>query len=339
MRSPASQQHTLCQNQASYPQQMEEPLCHSDTQQNGNQDWMSNLPARLWDVPLYNLSIPGSHDTMSYCLDKTSPISPEAPKVAFLLDQYVPSIVRNFIYKWSRTQYLSVKEQLDSGIRYMDLRIAIRPDDPSQNFYFVHGLYTSVTVEVILQDILRWLQIHPKEMLLLSCRDLIGIPPILYTHFIRIIHKILGPKLCPKNETPTLRNMWKQGYQVIVCDGSILQLVDEYLWPPIPYLWANTTSTRFLIHFLEKEKQNGRPVGFFTAGLNLTEDSLYILRHPFGSIRKLTLPKLQFLYKWVQNQHAGPQKDAINIIAEDLIGADNFVSAVINLNRKLLADP
>ncbi|CAH2223415.1 PI-PLC X domain-containing 1 isoform X1 [Pelobates cultripes] len=296
MRSPASQQHTLCQNQASYPQQMEEPLCHSDTQQNGNQDWMSNLPARLWDVPLYNLSIPGSHDTMSYCLDKTSPISPEAPKVAFLLDQYVPSIVRNFIYKWSRTQ-------------------------------------------VILQDILRWLQIHPKEMLLLSCRDLIGIPPILYTHFIRIIHKILGPKLCPKNETPTLRNMWKQGYQVIVCDGSILQLVDEYLWPPIPYLWANTTSTRFLIHFLEKEKQNGRPVGFFTAGLNLTEDSLYILRHPFGSIRKLTLPKLQFLYKWVQNQHAGPQKDAINIIAEDLIGADNFVSAVINLNRKLLADP
>ncbi|XP_053313486.1 PI-PLC X domain-containing protein 1 [Spea bombifrons] len=314
---------------------MKEYLCQSDIQLEDNERWMSNLPEKLWDCPLYNLSIPGSHDTMSYCLDKTSPFSPEVPKILLTLAKYVPYIVRSLIYNWSTTQCLSVREQLDAGIRYLDLRIALRPDDPSFNLYFVHGFYTSVTVEKILQEILDWLKTHPTEVLILSCRDLDAVSPDLHAHFTSVIHRILDPKLCPRNECPTLRNMWKQGYQVIISDDNTLALKDNYLWPSIPYWWANTTRTSTLIHFLEKKKQNGRPAGFFTAGLNLTENAFYILSHPLGSMRKMTIPKLPLLYKWVQRQHPGKQKDAINIIAEDLIGLDGFVSAVINLNRKL----
>uniref|UniRef100_A0A3B5MGB0 Phosphatidylinositol-specific phospholipase C X domain-containing protein n=1 Tax=Xiphophorus couchianus TaxID=32473 RepID=A0A3B5MGB0_9TELE len=39
-----------------------------------NSDWMSSLPEELLDVPLWNLAIPGSHDSMSFCLDMSSPV-------------------------------------------------------------------------------------------------------------------------------------------------------------------------------------------------------------------------------------------------------------------------
>ncbi|KAM3934245.1 PI-PLC X domain-containing protein 1 isoform 2-T2 [Leptodactylus fuscus] len=306
-----------------------------DNQETGNKQWMSNLCAELWDVPLFNLSIPGSHDTMTYCLDKLSPVDPSSSKLLLFFEKYVPSITRSIILRWSTTQVLTVTEQLNAGIRYLDLRIAHRPDVFS-NLYFVHGLYTSRTVEDILHEIEDWLQHNPREILILGCDNLGSLSSEHHMCLINSIHRILGPKLCPKHEQPTLRNMWKQNYQVIVGYDNPLAQWFDYLWPSIPYWWANTTKTRSLIHFLEMRKLIGRPDGFFVAGLNLTENLSYILKHPFGSIKRLTLPELPYLCKWVQKQHPGVSKDATNIIAEDLIGSDDFVSAVIKLNMKLL---
>lgn len=42
----------------------------------------------------------------------------------------------------------SVCNQLDSGIRFLDLRIAHRTNDPDEVFYFAHGIYSLVTVKV-----------------------------------------------------------------------------------------------------------------------------------------------------------------------------------------------
>uniref|UniRef100_A0A8C9YVL5 Si:dkey-66a8.7 n=1 Tax=Sander lucioperca TaxID=283035 RepID=A0A8C9YVL5_SANLU len=65
------------------------------TSQNAT-DWMSALPAELWDVPLTNLAIPGKcnthflsrcHDAMSYCLDINSPLVPSESDFFRLLDR------------------------------------------------------------------------------------------------------------------------------------------------------------------------------------------------------------------------------------------------------------
>ncbi|XP_053563719.1 PI-PLC X domain-containing protein 1 [Bombina bombina] len=314
---------------------MENSSHQSDHQKDQNKQWMSQLPEKLWDIPLNNLSIPGSHDTMSYCLDKNSPVDPKSPAMLCVLEKFAPCVARSIILKWSTTQVLNVCEQLNAGIRYLDLRIAPRPNDPSLTLNFVHGLFTSVTVEETLQEILQWLQSHPREVIILACKNLEEMTPVLHMHLISCIHQIFGTKLCPKKEQPTLRNMWNQGYQVIISYEDDLAMKYEFLWPTIPYWWANTTRTHSLIRYLEKHKEGGRPAGFFVAGLNLTENWSYILKHPFGSMKTLTIPKLPLLNKWVQKQHPGPQRDAVNIIAEDLIGSDNFVSAVINLNRIL----
>lgn len=47
---------------------------------------------------------PGSHDTMTYCLSKKSPISPSESKLLQLLDKVVPCITQPVVHKWSVTQ-------------------------------------------------------------------------------------------------------------------------------------------------------------------------------------------------------------------------------------------
>lgn len=60
--------------------------------------------------------------------------------------------------------------------------------------------------------------------------------------------------------TPTLRNMWSNGYQVIVSYDEIIQVIHHSeLWPAIPYWWGNKDTARKLIEVLEKKKQSGRP--------------------------------------------------------------------------------
>ena len=45
-------------------------------------------------------------------------------------------------------QVLSVTEQLDAGVRYLDLRIAHVEDGSERNLHFVHMVYTTALVEV-----------------------------------------------------------------------------------------------------------------------------------------------------------------------------------------------
>ncbi|XP_037232657.1 PI-PLC X domain-containing protein 1 isoform X2 [Falco rusticolus] len=262
-------------------------ICH------GNGQWMSRLPEKLWDIPLYNLALPGSHDTMTYCLDKTSDISGNESKLVKFLNKCMPCIVRPIIMKWSTTQD-------------------------------------------ILWEVLRWLETHPQEVVILACRNFDGLTKKLHCLLIACIKEIFQCKLCPRNVVPTLRTMWQRGHQVIVSYEEDVE-VDKHreLWPAIPYWWGNKTATRALIQYLERMKQVGRPEKFFVAGINLTENLRYILVHPFGSLKKMTLRSLPCLKIWIKQQYPGPKKECVNIIAGDFIGNHDFVKDVIELNTKI----
>uniref|UniRef100_A0AAZ3PRG2 PI-PLC X domain-containing protein 1 n=1 Tax=Oncorhynchus tshawytscha TaxID=74940 RepID=A0AAZ3PRG2_ONCTS len=55
-----------------------------------NEDWMSQLPEELWGTPLWDLAIPGSHDSMSYCLDTHSPVLGSESFMLQFLDRLAP---------------------------------------------------------------------------------------------------------------------------------------------------------------------------------------------------------------------------------------------------------
>ncbi|XP_058391337.1 PI-PLC X domain-containing protein 1 isoform X2 [Diceros bicornis minor] len=243
------------------------------TNMNANADWMSALCPRLWDVPVHHLSIPGSHDTMTYCLNKKSPISHSQSWLLQLLGKLLPCVTQPMVLKWSVTQGLDITEQLDAGVRYLDLRIAHMPKGPDKNLHFVHSVYTTALVEDTLTEISEWLESHPREVVILACRNFEGMTDDLHEYLVACIKNIFGDMLCPRGEVPTLRQLWTRGQQVILSyedEGSVNQHPE--LWPGIPYWWGDQVKPEELVRYLERMKSDGRP-GTFVMTLEAQPDN------------------------------------------------------------------
>ncbi|XP_073707636.1 PI-PLC X domain-containing protein 1 [Garra rufa] len=301
-----------------------------------HEDWMSCLPEKLWDVPLTHLSIPGSHDAMSYCLDITSPLLRSESDSFRLLDGVFCCFTRPAIYRWATTQVQNIVEQLTAGIRYFDLRIAHKQYDPSDQLYFTHVIYTYATVVETLQAVASWLESHPKEIIILACRHFEGMDYKRHEEFIYSLKKIFGSKLCPQRAQLTLRSLWRSGYQVVLSYDDQSASHHKEFWHGIPYIWANKPNAEELIDYLECHKRFGRPDGFFVAGLNLTTDRCFIASHPRVSLQTLTMENWNRVKEWLEDQKPGAEPTCLNIIAGDFIGPVPFCSLVIALNKKLL---
>ncbi|XP_056270774.1 PI-PLC X domain-containing protein 1 isoform X1 [Pseudoliparis swirei] len=300
------------------------------------ESWMSHLPSALWDTPLCHLAIPGSHNAITYCLDAGSPVDLTQPELLQKLDRYMKPLIRPFVYKWAITQENPIKQQLDSGVRYCDLRIAQRPNDSSTELYFYHGVYSTLSVESVLLEIREWLDARPREVVILSFSHFLGLSQELHLLLLSTIRDVFSSRLCPKMEALTLRNLWSSGHSVIVSYEHDLSSCHADLWPHIPYWWANKCGAEALIQEFEDRKQHGRPGGFFVTGLNLTGDLRYICTHPTESLRDLVTSTYPALLSWVQQQSPGPRVGSLNIIAGDFIAESRFVPTVVTLNEKLL---
>uniref|UniRef100_A0A3Q2G6X3 Phosphatidylinositol-specific phospholipase C X domain-containing protein n=1 Tax=Cyprinodon variegatus TaxID=28743 RepID=A0A3Q2G6X3_CYPVA len=75
----------------------------------GDSNWMSRLPEELLDVPLWNLAIPGSHDSMSFCLDLSSPVLGSEPFLLRLTDRLLPCW-------WNKDNNHRKHEQIKSNV-------------------------------------------------------------------------------------------------------------------------------------------------------------------------------------------------------------------------------
>lgn len=270
-------------------------------------------------------------------MNDRSPVDLTQPDMLQKLDKYMKPLIRPFVYKWAITQDSTVKEQLDSGVRYCDLRIAHRPNDSSTDLYFYHGVYTALTVETVLKEIREWLDAHPREVVLLSFSHFLGLDHELHMLLITTIRNVFTSKMCPKMEAVTLRNLWSLGYQVIISYEHNVVNGHSDLWSHIPYWWANKCQAEALIEVFEHRKSHGRPGGFFVTGINLTEDLKYICSHPTESLKDLVMSTYPKLLSWVKEQSPGSTTGSVNIIAGDFITESQFVPTVIALNEKLLS--
>ncbi|KAL2088195.1 hypothetical protein ACEWY4_017023 [Coilia grayii] len=297
-------------------------------------DWMSHLPEKLWEVPLWNLAIPGSHDTMTDRLDECSRVVRSESLVLRALDRCFPCVTRPCVKRWATTQTWDILDQLDAGIRFLDLRIAHKTHDAGNTFYFAHGIYSQQTVKDTVTCVAQWLWEHPKEVVVIACSAFDGMDQEQHLELIHLLRRVFERRLCPKTETPSLSLCWRYGYQVILSydDGAAEPYCE--LWPSIDYWWADTPDPKDLISYLEGRKQSGRPTeAFFVAGMNLTEDFRYILQHPCQTMRTMTQRAYAFLLDWIRKQHPGPTRTGLNIICADFVGDSEFIHIVIALNQ------
>jgi hypothetical protein len=133
-------------------------------------DWMQENEHCLSDKHLNEIFIAGTHDSATYDLEdtfgKNQSINHNINLLKYLLVGFaVTKISKN----WSKAQSFSILEQLESGIRYLDLRVIYRKS--KQDFYTVHGLYGPRLAKV-LNQITTFLSLHPKEILIIQIGDL-----------------------------------------------------------------------------------------------------------------------------------------------------------------------
>ena len=99
--------------------------------------WMQEIPD---SVNLTSLSIPGTHDTMTY------------------------AIGRNDL----QCQNWNLSAQLDAGVRYFDIRARLRDDD--LHIFHADG-YTGFSYADVLVDMFAFLDAHPSEALVMRLKE------------------------------------------------------------------------------------------------------------------------------------------------------------------------
>lgn len=204
---------------------------------------------------------------------------------------------KEILFKWSVTQCLSFKRQLEAGVRYFDLRVAPGKDfESTESAHFTHGLLCS-TVEPCLREIASFLDEHPKEVVLLDFNHFYKMSGCNHTHLYDIIISVFGEKICPyvesleERQDLSLTRLWDQGQQVIVFYQCDFAKIRPELWPAsvIRAPWANTCDVTKLMSFLEEayEYRHQGPMAdiFYVCQGVLTPDIRYMMGHLLGNLR------------------------------------------------------
>ncbi len=122
--------------------------------------WMGNLEGLL-ELPLWQVTLPGSHDC------GTSELQPERAPCGELDD--VPDELLPLVPAFAKTQSLQMIEQLYAGIRFFDLRPVFISDDenPDGQFYSYHGAI-GATIEKSLKQLHTFMEEVNHELVILE---------------------------------------------------------------------------------------------------------------------------------------------------------------------------
>ncbi|GMH64573.1 hypothetical protein TrRE_jg2823 [Triparma retinervis] len=132
---------------------------------------MSAINAVIGNLTLLDLSLPGTHDSLTYDLSTTISDGgiddyPELSKVLHLFSgsvDVIPGQIEDFIRQQARTQGMTITEQLDNGVRFVDFRTMKEKDD----WYSLHMLQSNEKSVTYLKEIRDWLDAHPGEVVVL----------------------------------------------------------------------------------------------------------------------------------------------------------------------------
>lgn len=137
-------------------------------------NWMRDMWPVISPLSVLDLSLPGTHDTLTADLSDT--IADNAndlpPDVADVLHDLVPrELIGSFIRKQAQTQGLTVTEQLDAGVRFLDFRMTYTrgPDSVlgKHDWYGLHLVETNQRAVAYFREIQEWLIAHPYEFVVL----------------------------------------------------------------------------------------------------------------------------------------------------------------------------
>jgi hypothetical protein len=140
------------------------------------ENWMGSLLPVISNRSVLDISLPGTHDSMtsdlSYIVSDGANDLP--PSIAWVLHTFGPIIgvkqIGEFIKDQAQTQGLSMKEQLEAGMRFIDFRIMYTAAPKSvgtHDWYCLHMVETNNKAVSYLQQAKDFLDTHKNEVLVM----------------------------------------------------------------------------------------------------------------------------------------------------------------------------
>jgi len=252
----------------------EDPETSPSVEQLGPDRWMEDVYGESPETTLGQMILPGTHDSGSYGIDVTAPcdITPAAgaSEAVRIVSEPNPCAAAAMY----RAQDTTLREQLDAGIRYLDLRVSVPrgqadgtgapPSDPTSVPFVLQHEYDSIPLVDGLTDILEYAEGHPKEQVILDFQhiDLPESADADYYHaslseLLRDFRASGSPTVCERSwgadvldATPeglatsvTLEQAWAADRNLIVLVPGDFAATDPCYYPrtdAIISLWPNT---------------------------------------------------------------------------------------------------
>ncbi|XP_051174992.1 PI-PLC X domain-containing protein 3-like isoform X2 [Leptopilina boulardi] len=291
---------------------------------------MTQLPAIIRNIPIIHLAIPGSHNSMTYTINSYNNFGGEFP----LVDDY--NINVSSAIKWMINQDKSVKEQLNGGIRYLDLRVCAQSD--SDSIYFVHGLCGSEITEP-LQEINEWLSSHPSEFVILDFQYFHSFSEDNHRQLVKKIKNIFNGKICPfskKINEITLQWLSSEKYQILIIYREIIEKNFYNFWPSD--MWPKNSSD--IMNFDEFEEFLNKTIVTRSTEIGCILQCIpnpqgnYIIQEDLLSddLRKeFTENFRDDTCYWINIYPAGPE--GINVVTTDYVSYSDFLFSKTVIKR------
>uniref|UniRef100_A0A1A9WEX1 Phosphatidylinositol-specific phospholipase C X domain-containing protein n=1 Tax=Glossina brevipalpis TaxID=37001 RepID=A0A1A9WEX1_9MUSC len=302
------------------------------------ENWMTNLPQCLQNIPIINLAIPGSHNTMTYDIDRHSDIGPDAEKLVRRFGKWI----RIFVSYWARAQKRDITTQLKLGVRYFDLRVAFYND----KYYYTHGLLAMEWKNPLI-ELIKYLESHPLEVVILDFQHFYDMTTLQHIEFQSNLLDLFEKRLyLPKDgllQDFTIQKSKDINKQILLIYRKCPKEFSNPFWSETNWAtpWPDVTSTKKLEKYLEFNLYSRRPGQGFVSQCIITPSGRYIAFRFCSSLRSTAKRVKNRLRPWIEAQTPGifneNTRPKINVILFDHIDLSKGEVAkwVIQLNHKL----
>ena len=246
--------------------------------------WMQAHKEALNNKPFCKIVLPGAHDAGAYAFDRNSKIVdlPKFIEEARKVIKWLPG--DGYLTKWSKTQKLTIDEQLNAGIRYFDLRVSQNED---KNFYLYHGLQ-GPNLEPVLQTFRNFLNENKGEILVL---DMSHFFKVSHNELLKLINKYLVEFCATQddvNTSVTYGELISQNKRCLLYyDEKDLSPKHKFLLGKSDSYWANKRDIKELKNSLIDYHLNHSHNTPWVFQYVLTPNAKHIAKHPFGSVEDL----------------------------------------------------
>jgi len=141
-------------------------------------NWMAGIDG---DANLGSLALPGTHNSGAHYISLDNNISiadilrPSVPNLPWGLDEKLLEIIAGLdplidavVGLYALNQESTISEQLNSGVRYLDIRFNY--DKSTASMLIAHGPVKYQPLDDVMQEIEAWLAAHPTESIVLRPR-------------------------------------------------------------------------------------------------------------------------------------------------------------------------